>query len=150
MVVLLFGARNTSTAGISVTDSRGNKWTIDAGPFNTANNLCFIASTMQTAGTLQTSDTVTITCGTAPTNRMGLLEEFSGVTNGTRVDRTTSNASSTAVGYRPGPGWLLAGFWLGLWQGLISPITFLISLFTSEVNIYEVQNISGPCRRLSV
>jgi hypothetical protein len=33
-----------------------------------------------------------------------------------------------------------AGFWPGLWQGLISPITFLISLFTSEVNIYEVQN----------
>lgn len=33
-----------------------------------------------------------------------------------------------------------AGFWLGLWQGVISPITFLISLFTSEVNIYEVQN----------
>jgi hypothetical protein len=33
-----------------------------------------------------------------------------------------------------------AGFWLGLWQGLISPITFLISLFTSEVNVYEVQN----------
>jgi hypothetical protein len=24
-----------------------------------------------------------------------------------------------------------AGFWLGLWHGLISPITFLISLFTS-------------------
>jgi hypothetical protein len=33
-----------------------------------------------------------------------------------------------------------AGFWLGLWQGLISPVTFLISLFTPEVNIYEVQN----------
>ena len=33
-----------------------------------------------------------------------------------------------------------AGFWLGLWQGIISPITFLISLFTSEVNIYEVQS----------
>jgi hypothetical protein len=33
-----------------------------------------------------------------------------------------------------------AGFWLGLWQGMISPITFLISLFTPEVNIYEVQN----------
>src|SRR5829696_10382712 len=31
-----------------------------------------------------------------------------------------------------------AGFWLGLWQGLISPITFLISLFTPDVNIYEV------------
>ena len=34
----------------------------------------------------------------------------------------------------------LAGFWLGLWQGFISPITFLVSLFNSEVNIYEVQN----------
>jgi hypothetical protein len=33
-----------------------------------------------------------------------------------------------------------AGFWLGLWQGFISPITFLISLFTEEVTIYEVQN----------
>jgi hypothetical protein len=33
-----------------------------------------------------------------------------------------------------------AGFWLGLWQGLISPITFIVSLFTSSVNIYEVQN----------
>ena len=33
-----------------------------------------------------------------------------------------------------------AGFWLGLWQGLISPITFLISLFNNHVNIYEVNN----------
>lgn len=33
-----------------------------------------------------------------------------------------------------------AGFWLGLWQGLISPITFLISLFNNNVNIYEVNN----------
>ena len=33
-----------------------------------------------------------------------------------------------------------AGFWLGLWQGLISPITFLISLFNDHVNIYEVNN----------
>ena len=28
----------------------------------------------------------------------------------------------------------------GIVAGLISPITFLISLFTPEVNIYEVQN----------
>jgi hypothetical protein len=33
-----------------------------------------------------------------------------------------------------------AGFWLGLWQGLISPITFLVSLFTDTVNVYEVHN----------
>ncbi len=33
-----------------------------------------------------------------------------------------------------------AGFWLGLWQGFISPITVIVSLFTDEVSIYEVQN----------
>ena len=34
----------------------------------------------------------------------------------------------------------VAGFWLGLWHGLIIPITFIISLFTDTVNIYEVHN----------
>ena len=33
-----------------------------------------------------------------------------------------------------------AGFWLGLWHGLISPITFIISLFNKNVDIYEVHN----------
>jgi hypothetical protein len=34
----------------------------------------------------------------------------------------------------------LAGFWLGLWQGFISPVTFLVSLFNSDISIYEVNN----------
>jgi len=34
----------------------------------------------------------------------------------------------------------IAGFWLGLWHGAISPITFLISLFNSDVNIHELHN----------
>jgi hypothetical protein len=34
----------------------------------------------------------------------------------------------------------VAGFWQGLWHGIISPITFVISLFTNDVNIYEVHN----------
>lgn len=34
----------------------------------------------------------------------------------------------------------VAGFWLGLWQGIIAPITFVISLFTDNVNMYEVHN----------
>jgi hypothetical protein len=34
----------------------------------------------------------------------------------------------------------VAGFWRGLWQGIIAPITFFISLFTHRVNIYEVHN----------
>ena len=34
----------------------------------------------------------------------------------------------------------LAGFWLGLWHGVITPVTFVISLFNDNVNLYEVHN----------
>jgi len=51
------------------------------------------------------------------------------------------------AGCAPGPNNLAqvatpnpAGFWLGLWQGAISPITFIVSLFNDKVNIYEVHN----------
>lgn len=37
----------------------------------------------------------------------------------------------------------VAGFWLGLWQGIIVPITWIISLFSDTVNIYEVHNNGG-------
>jgi hypothetical protein len=40
----------------------------------------------------------------------------------------------------PPPGGAVAGFWLGLWHGLIGPITLVISLFTDEVSLYEVHN----------
>ena len=33
-----------------------------------------------------------------------------------------------------------AGFLLGLWHGVITPVTFVISLFTDTVNVYEVEN----------
>ena len=34
----------------------------------------------------------------------------------------------------------VAGFWLGLWHGFIAPVPFVISLFTDDVNLYEVHN----------
>lgn len=34
----------------------------------------------------------------------------------------------------------VAGFWLGLWHGIIAPVTFVISLFTDTVSLYEVHN----------
>lgn len=34
----------------------------------------------------------------------------------------------------------IAGFWKGLWHGLIAPITFIISIFTKDVRFYEVHN----------
>ena len=37
----------------------------------------------------------------------------------------------------------IAGFWLGLWHGIISPVTFIISLFNKNINIYEIHNNGG-------
>lgn len=52
-----------------------------------------------------------------------------------------------AAGCTAGPGVAagvdaagLAGFWQGVWHGLISPISFLVSLFTDSVSVYEVHN----------
>jgi len=51
------------------------------------------------------------------------------------------------AGCAPGPNELAgahtgksAGFWLGLWQGIIAPVTFIISLFSKDVQMYEVHN----------
>jgi hypothetical protein len=34
----------------------------------------------------------------------------------------------------------VAGFFTGLWHGIIAPVTFIISLFIKSINIYEVHN----------
>ncbi|HET7839409.1 MAG TPA: hypothetical protein VFL04_06585 [Rectinemataceae bacterium] len=52
-------------------------------------------------------------------------------------------------GCAPGPNELqgptdsrgrLPGFWQGLWNGAIAPVTFIVSLFTDRVQPYEVHN----------
>ena len=43
------------------------------------------------------------------------------------------------VGTAP-EGEAVAGFWMGAWHGVIAPVTFIISLFTDNVNLYEVHN----------
>jgi short subunit fatty acids transporter len=37
----------------------------------------------------------------------------------------------------------VAGFWQGLWNGIIAPLTFIISLFSRNVQMYEVHNNGG-------
>jgi len=52
------------------------------------------------------------------------------------------------AGCAPGPNQLkgttgahgVAGFWLGLWQGFIAPLVFVVSLFRGGLSIYEVHN----------
>lgn len=38
------------------------------------------------------------------------------------------------------PGAKPAGFWAGLWHGIIAPLIFIIGLFTSKVRVYETNN----------
>ncbi|HEX2694657.1 MAG TPA: hypothetical protein VHP61_02805 [Acidobacteriota bacterium] len=37
----------------------------------------------------------------------------------------------------------VAGFLSGLWHGFISPVTFIISLFSKSIRFYEVHNTGG-------
>jgi hypothetical protein len=35
---------------------------------------------------------------------------------------------------------VVSGFWRGLWNGVIAPVTFIISLFDKGVQMYDVHN----------
>jgi hypothetical protein len=50
--------------------------------------------------------------------------------------------TACAAGPNPevGEGTQNVGFLLGVWHGLILPVTFVISLFADDVSIYEVHN----------
>jgi hypothetical protein len=37
----------------------------------------------------------------------------------------------------------VAGFWTGLWHGIIAPVTFVVSLFNDNVSMYAVHNNGG-------
>src|SRR5215212_1657756 len=37
----------------------------------------------------------------------------------------------------------LSGFWAGLWHGIISPVTLILSWFTDRISLYEVHNRGG-------
>lgn len=37
-----------------------------------------------------------------------------------------------------------AGFWMGLWHGFISLISFIVSFFYDNVTIYEANNTGWP------
>ena len=56
---------------------------------------------------------------------------------------TACAAGSNTVTDVPAADGDVAGFWLGLWHGIIAPITFVISLFSDTVGVYEVHNNGG-------
>jgi hypothetical protein len=58
-----------------------------------------------------------------------LLHIMAGCAPGPHQSKGTANAHE-----------VIAGFWLGLWQGFIAPFVFVVSLFKSNLSIYEVHN----------
>lgn len=52
-------------------------------------------------------------------------------------------AAPNEMANQPGEEGEVAGFWTGLWHGFISFFTFIISLFSDKVGVYEVHNNGG-------
>lgn len=62
---------------------------------------------------------------------------------------TYSNIFVLKIGYflirdLASPNRIIAGFGIGLWHGMITPITLVTSLFSNNVSIYEIHN-NGSC-----
>lgn len=99
MIVCIFAAITSGDRVLSVSDSAGNTWATDSTFHN--GNAMIISSTMQDVATLTTSHTVTVTStgGNFASDRLMWLEEFSGISTGTRVDQqvSSSNAGGTVT-----------------------------------------------------
>lgn len=72
-------------------------------------------------------------------------EHFTAIREGGKRNENELRSGGCAAGPNPAMGTPavdgnIAGFWLGLWHGMISPITFIVSLFESGVHFYEVHN----------
>ena len=52
-------------------------------------------------------------------------------------------AGPNSAKHTPNEDGEVAGFWKGLWHGIIAPIAFIISLLTDKVDFYEVHNNGG-------
>jgi hypothetical protein len=71
------------------------------------------------------------------------------VTGGGEIDLPGARINIFAPGPnpmmdRPGIGGAVAGILLGLWHGIISPITLIMSFLNSNVQMYEVHNDGAP------
>ncbi len=49
-------------------------------------------------------------------------------------------AGPNAMVNTPDEAGRIAGFWQGLWHGIIAPLTFVISLFSDKVHVFETHN----------
>lgn len=96
LLVLLAAGRVTGTVS-SVTDTKGNTWTVDK-TASSGTSVCLgVCSTLQDAGALTTTDTITVTFSGSSTCAAWLLEEFFGFSTGAAADQTATDGASTNV-----------------------------------------------------
>jgi hypothetical protein len=50
---------------------------------------------------------------------------------------------ATQMGFVEAQAATPVGFWYGLWHGLIAPIAWIVSLFSSDTAIYAIYNNGG-------
>lgn len=135
-LVLVFATRDTSILGCSVSDTRGNAWTIDVGPLNMGNNFVLIASTRQNVAPLLNGQSVFVTMGTAPGACRGwMLEEFSGLlstagyadqnAHNENIGPVTSGDSGTTNNLLQPDELVVAGFCLDVVSGFTHDPSFL-------------------------
>lgn len=80
-LILTAGTRMLPTATVSITDSKGNAWSVDNGPVqNTSSSILFMASTRMEVGHLATSDTITVSFNQNLVTGLAIdVREFSGL-----------------------------------------------------------------------
>jgi hypothetical protein len=52
-------------------------------------------------------------------------------------------AGPNTEAFLPDNGGQIDGFLMGLWHGCIAPVTFVISLFSDNIHMYEIHNNGG-------
>ena len=68
---------------------------------------------------------------------------LAGVAGAVAIGVVLSACTATANDTLNPAGAYVAGFWPGLWEGIIAPIAFIVSLFNDKVGIYEIHNNGG-------
>lgn len=100
-VFLFFSTNDTADAqgNYTITDSKGNTWTIDAFITNAGGVTVWIASTHQNAGALTNTDHITVAAANGFDVANYWIEEFNGLlTASSPVDKKATNTGSAASG----------------------------------------------------
>ena len=97
-LVVLHGRGGGGTVFSSVSDSKGNTWTIDHGTGNSGTAATISIASSVLTSTLTTSDTITVVyTGTAATSRTMAAYEFSGIDPISKLDVVSTIASGTGT-----------------------------------------------------